>query len=171
MKSGTHTRLLRDIPQLSEHDKQLCEGKITETEYKMALNDMKMNKSPDGLDGLIVEHYKTFWPEISDMQRDSIPKYIKICYVIFVQSCPGLTLSRLLLQIKMGKMATIDFKLIILHCGTNDVHSKTDGESVGLFSEIIIAIKQRNYACILAMSLVYYIIIIQRPYDKQGPRL
>ena len=56
---------LNDIPKLTEEDKQLCEGKITESECKIALNNMKMDKSP-GLDGLKVEFYKTFWPEISE---------------------------------------------------------------------------------------------------------
>ena len=56
---------LKDIPKLTEEDKQICEGKITESECKIALNNMKMNKSP-GSDGLTVEFYKTFWPEISE---------------------------------------------------------------------------------------------------------
>ena len=40
-----------------------CEGKITLEEATLALNEMKLNKSP-GLDGLTVEFYKAFWNTI-----------------------------------------------------------------------------------------------------------
>ena len=116
------------------------------------------------------KHQKYNWPSrikaSTTIIGDSIPKYIKGCYEIFVQSCPGLTLNRLLYQIKMGKMATTNFRLIILHCGTNDVHSKTDEEILDLISETIIAIRQKNFVCKIAVSA-----IIQRLCDDEGPRL
>ena len=113
------------------------------------------------------KHQKYNWPSrikaSTTIIGDSIPKYIKGCYEIFVQSCPGLTLNRLLYQ--MGKMATTNFRLIILHCGTNDVHSKTDEEILNLISETIIAIRQKNFVCKIAVSA-----IIQRLCDDEGPR-
>ena len=84
---------------------------------------------------------------------------------IFVQSCPGLTLNRLLYQIKIGKMTTTNFRLIILYCGTNDVHSKTD-EKILDYSETIIAFQQKKFVCKIAVSA-----IIQRLCDDEGPRL
>ena len=63
-------------------------------------------------------------------------------------------------------MATTNFRLIILHCGTNDVHSKTVEEILDLISETIIAIRQKNFVCKIAVSA-----IIQRQCDDEGQRL
>ena len=46
---------------LSESDKNLCEGLITEKECTIALKHFKDGKSP-GHDGLPPEFYKAFWP-------------------------------------------------------------------------------------------------------------
>ena len=45
---------------LSSRDRDLCEGSVTEEECKVALHQMKNNKSP-GKDGLPYESYKHFW--------------------------------------------------------------------------------------------------------------
>ena len=42
-----------------------CEGALTIDECKAALNTFKSNKSP-GCDGLPVEFYVEFWPEIGN---------------------------------------------------------------------------------------------------------
>ena len=51
------------IPKLSNNQKDLCEGIITEKELFAALKSMDNNKSP-GNDGLTKEFYITFWSEI-----------------------------------------------------------------------------------------------------------
>ena len=53
-------------PQLSGIEADFCEGPITIDEATKALKDMKINKAP-GLDGLSVEFYREFWPEIQDI--------------------------------------------------------------------------------------------------------
>ena len=51
------------ISKLSEEDKSICEGPLTEYECYEALKDMKNMKSP-GSDGFTSEFYKTFWEDI-----------------------------------------------------------------------------------------------------------
>ena len=46
------------------------------------------------------------------------------------------------------------------------MHSKTDEEILDLISETIIAIRQKNFVCKIAVSA-----IIQRLCDDEGPRL
>ena len=48
-------------PTLTQPDRNLCEGHITENELQTALKTMENNKSP-GLDGLSTNFYKHFWP-------------------------------------------------------------------------------------------------------------
>ena len=63
--------LNKPINILSDGEKQTCEGCLTEYECKLALNQMKNNKSP-GSDGLSVEFYKTFWRDISQFLLNSL---------------------------------------------------------------------------------------------------
>ena len=51
------------ITKLSENEKLLCEGIITEKECTDAIREMKNGKSP-GSDGINVEFYKIFWNHI-----------------------------------------------------------------------------------------------------------
>ena len=46
--------------ELTEQEKEICEGMITSLECKEALKDMKKGKSP-GIDGIPAEFYVTFW--------------------------------------------------------------------------------------------------------------
>ena len=52
------------ITKLNEDDRNKIEGKLTEYECKIALNEMQNNKSP-GSDGISVEFYKLFWDDLS----------------------------------------------------------------------------------------------------------
>ena len=56
---------------LDDREKESLEGKITHIECETALKNMKNNKSP-GSDGLSVEFYKTFWPQIKNDLTDSL---------------------------------------------------------------------------------------------------
>ena len=53
--------LSNETPTLTTHDRNLCEGYVTEHELQLALQTMENNKSP-GLDGLSTNFYKHFWP-------------------------------------------------------------------------------------------------------------
>ena len=59
------------INRLSENNKNMCEGILTEEECYNALKEMKNDKSP-GSDGLTVEFYKTFWDDIKKTFIESI---------------------------------------------------------------------------------------------------
>ena len=56
---------------LTNDEKLLCEGLITEEECKIALKTMENNKSP-GSDGITCEFYKIFWNDVSKFFLDSI---------------------------------------------------------------------------------------------------
>ena len=53
------------LPTLTNDEKLICEGEITEKELFIALSKMENNKSP-GNDGLTKEFYVTFWSELKD---------------------------------------------------------------------------------------------------------
>ena len=61
-------KYLNDIetPILSNKNRSSCEGFVEKEECEMAIKKMKLNKSP-GKDGLPVEFYLTFWPEIKNV--------------------------------------------------------------------------------------------------------
>ena len=54
---------LENITPLSEEEKLSCESVVRENECYIALKDFKNDKTP-GTDGLSVEFYKFFWPEL-----------------------------------------------------------------------------------------------------------
>ena len=79
--------------QLDEDTMLKCEGIFTVNECKLAISNMKKNKSP-GLDGISVEFYEAFWPVIGDLlvsvfndcyERESLPKsqWISVFSLIF----------------------------------------------------------------------------------------
>ena len=63
--------LKNEIPQLTETEKDKCEGLLKLTECLKALKTMKNNKSP-GSDGFSAEFYKFFWRDISQYLMDSV---------------------------------------------------------------------------------------------------
>ena len=62
---------INDNKKLNDNERESLEGKITDKECKEAIQKMKNNKSP-GSDGLPVEFYKVFWPEIKKTLIDSL---------------------------------------------------------------------------------------------------
>ena len=59
-----------EIPMLSEESKDLCDKHITIEEVKEAVDNLANNKSP-GPDGIPIEFYKMFWPEIGNLVLQS----------------------------------------------------------------------------------------------------
>ena len=53
------------LPTLTNDEKLICVGEITEKELFISLSKMENNKSP-GNDGLTKEFYVTFWSELKD---------------------------------------------------------------------------------------------------------
>ena len=59
---------LKDIPiwSLTEEQKKICEGELTENEIYQSLISTENNKSP-GNDGLMKEFYFNFWNDIKNI--------------------------------------------------------------------------------------------------------
>ena len=51
------------LPKLSDVQRTLCEGLMTENELLKNIKSFKNNKTP-GTDGLMAEFYKFFWQDI-----------------------------------------------------------------------------------------------------------
>ena len=58
------------IKKLDEHQKELCEGLLTENECKNALKSFHKDKTP-GTDGLTAEFYTFFWNSLGKIMVDS----------------------------------------------------------------------------------------------------
>ena len=65
------------IPELSDDQKGLCEGSLSNAECFNALKYFPNGKSP-GNDGLISEVYKKFWPLLGQLLTDSL-NYSLMC--------------------------------------------------------------------------------------------
>ena len=59
-----------DIPKLTDDEKQILEKPLSKQEIFNVIKSMKMNKTP-GFDGLPIEFYIVFWPDICDMLMNS----------------------------------------------------------------------------------------------------
>ena len=62
----TDLNFFRGLPTISNENKELCEGDISEGECFAVIKEMKHNKAP-GNDGLTAEFYYTFWAVIKDV--------------------------------------------------------------------------------------------------------
>ena len=67
---ATYPFYKKEIPKLTEEEKYLCEGLMSERECQEAVKDMKNGKTP-GTDGLTVEFYKIFWNDIKEVMVKS----------------------------------------------------------------------------------------------------
>ena len=104
----------------------MCEGKIRECEGKIAVNNMKDNKSP-GSDGIPAEFYKTFWDLIGNFITEVYNEAYEKKALPFSQNR-----SILSLLYKKGEktdiknyrpisLTNIDYK-ILAHIITNRIH-------------------------------------------------
>ena len=59
-----------NIPKLTDSEKELLEKPLSKQEIVDVIKSMKTNKAP-GFDGLPIEFYVVFWPDICDMLLDS----------------------------------------------------------------------------------------------------
>ena len=59
------------IPKLSDSMCDLCEGQLTYSECFKVLSTLSNNKTP-GNDGLTIEFYNFFWPELGTLLVDSL---------------------------------------------------------------------------------------------------
>ena len=73
-----------DCKQITKSEQKMCDDIPTLQECKMAVDNMKNNKSP-GQDGIPVEFYKVFWNDIKDIYYKSLLKSIEIGMLPFSQ--------------------------------------------------------------------------------------
>ena len=59
------------FPKVSEQDKAKTEEELTEAELSSALQTMKNGSAP-GPDGIPVEFFKTFWPDVKFLLMNSL---------------------------------------------------------------------------------------------------
>ena len=71
IKDSSYNFFNNSINKISEHEKNKCEGNLTEYECGLSLKDMKNNKSP-GSDGITTEFYKLFWNDIKTYLINSL---------------------------------------------------------------------------------------------------
>ena len=67
-----HQDLFNDlnIPKLTDDEKQILDKPLSKQEIFDVIKSMKINKTP-GFDGLPIEFYIVFWPDICDMLMNS----------------------------------------------------------------------------------------------------
>ena len=61
----------KELPKLTEEDKNAMENDITLAELSKSLNEFQNNKSP-GCDGLTKEFYQCFWKELGPMLLETL---------------------------------------------------------------------------------------------------
>ena len=66
----------QNVDKLNEEEKKICDGLLTSDECKRAIFAMKKNKAP-GCDGISIEFYQTFWPQIKDLLVSALNE----CYI------------------------------------------------------------------------------------------
>ena len=75
-----------------------------------------------------LKHRSYQWPaKINNndtLISDSICKYSRTLHDTFVQAYPVANIKSIIFKIRIGKVKVNDYKIIILHLGTNDLHSR-----------------------------------------------
>lgn len=81
----TSSPLYKDLPTISESDKESCESLITLEEIEDSIKQAQLNRAP-GYDGLPIEFYKFFWDNIKNLllkvflnfqSTETLPKSMK----------------------------------------------------------------------------------------------
>ena len=113
------------------------------------------------------KHASYFWPGMvnseSTIIRDSICKFVNKTNRVLVQAFPGMTLQTLLNKLLNNVIKVSDFRIIIIHVGTNNIHdvSITAERFIILIKEIVQIIRLRNPSALIAVSG-----LVPRPCDR-----
>jgi exonuclease III len=159
-----------NMQKLNDENSTKCEGKITEDECRLAINEMKNNKSP-GSDGLTVEFYKQFWPELKDYYVNSINysfekgelTELQKQGIITLLPKPGKDLNELS-NWRPISLLNVDYKIVtkaianrikkvlpnlISEEQTGFLKGRYIGENVRLIFETIEYVQQKHLPCLL----------------------
>ena len=158
------------IPKLTEEEKNSCEGLISNGECQKVIKNMKNNKSP-GNDGIPVEFYKIFWPNIGKLviecfnesyANGSLSTSQKQAVITLIDK-PGKDLT-LLKNWRPISLLNTDYKIatkvlamrlqkvlpnIIHHNQTGFVHNRYIGDSIRSILDVIEFTKLKNIPGIL----------------------
>ena len=91
---------------------------------------------------------------------DSIIKLLKVTNQADVVSFPGINIDRLYWKIRLSGLKLSQYKIIVLHVGTNDIASFSPVDFVRKYLRLISAVKKCNESAIVAVSS-----ILPRPRD------
>ena len=114
-----------------------------------------------------LKHRSYHWParirNNNTLISDSICKYSNRLHDTFVQAFPGATLHSITQKVRLGKIKVADYKIVILHVGTNDLFRYSSEEILELMDKLIKLIRQKNQKAVIVLSQ-----IIHRPCDLQN---
>ena len=85
---------------------------------------------------------------------DSIVKFLKITNQADVISFPGINVDRLTWKIKLNKIILSNYKIIIIHVGTNDIECRSVDEFICYYSLLLKTIKCKNANAIIGISSI-----------------
>ena len=162
----------RDIPELDQSNKQVCESQLTMEDIHKALMSMANDKSP-GPDGFTTNFFKFFWPdlrkpllesylysfqngELADSQRHGllslIPKPDKdLCYL---KSWRPLSLLATDYKI-LAKALACKLQKVVGTIVSSDqvgyVKNRFIGENIRIIDDIVLITSQQNHSGIIAI--------------------
>ena len=110
------------------------------------------------------KHTEYHWPaKISSdhcIIGDSIVKFIKITNHADVKAFPGITIERLYWKVRLNKVDLKQYKIILVHVGTNDIITNSVKGIINSYCKLIEAVKIKNPKAQIGVSS-----ILPRPCD------
>jgi hypothetical protein len=95
---------------------------------------------------------------------DSILKWVRAIRHTDTQALPGLNLDRAIQKVKDGTIDVVNYSIVVIHVGTNNIHSSTPEEIAEKTETLTDLIAQKNPTAKIAVSA-----ILPRPIDNPSP--
>jgi lysophospholipase L1-like esterase len=95
---------------------------------------------------------------------DSIIKWVRAIRHTDTQSIPGLDLDRAFQKVKEGTLDVVNYSIVVIHVGTNNIHSCTPEQITEKAENLTNLIAQMNPSAKIAVSG-----ILPRPIDDKSP--
>ena len=103
-------------------------------------------------------HSEYYWPARITSNHciigDSIIKFLKITNQADVISYPGITIDRLYWKIKLGKINLNQYKVIVIHVGTNDVEGNHVNVIIEKYLRLLEIVRYRNNSAVIGVSSI-----------------
>ena len=85
---------------------------------------------------------------------DSIIKFLKVTNQADVISFPGINIDGLYWKIRLSGKRLSQYKIIVLHVGTNDVEAHVEGEILRKYQRLLSAVRKCNGKAIIGISSI-----------------